>query len=302
MAEYRKEYSLYLAYQRGYSPSTISSYESDIGDFLSYLGEKSYSDVDSDLIASYLFSKMGDGSLGKRSIQRHLSALRGYFDFLLEKGEVAQNPFRLTQTPKDGTHYPERLFLEDAKRLLEENAKRDDDLALRDQAILELLFSSGLRASELVSLTPLQIDFANKTMLIHGKGNKDRYVPFSEECAKVLKDYLRNSRPFLLDKSHKARKSDRVFLSSKGDSLTVRGLEYILSCIQQRLGESLHLHPHLLRHTFATLLLEGGADIRYIQELLGHSSINTTQVYTHLTQKDLSEEYEAHFPKPKLKN
>ena len=138
-------------------------------------------------------------------------------------------------------------------------------------------------------------------MLIHGKGNKDRYAPFSSSAGEALRRYLRSSRPLLLQKRKNPRPSDRVFLSSKGEPLSVRGLEYILDSIESRLGESLHLHPHILRHSFATALLEGGADLRYIQELLGHESINTTQVYTHLTQQELSEQYDKYFPSLKKK-
>ena len=221
--------------------------------------------------------------------------------WLFKKGAVVANPFRQVSSPKDGKHYPERLFKEDVERLLEENKKREDELALRDQAILELLFSSGIRASELVGLTLIQIDFSASSMLIHGKGNKDRYAPFSSSAGEALRRYLRSSRPLLLQKRKNPRPSDRVFLSSKGEPLSVRGLEYILDSIESRLGESLHLHPHILRHSFATALLEGGADLRYIQELLGHESINTTQVYTHLTQQELSEQYDKYFPSLKKK-
>lgn len=303
MANWLDRYSDFLAYQRGYSEKTIAAYREDIADFLTYC-QKHQTDlrsVNEPFIRDYLFYLLSEKVISKRSVQRHLSSLRGYFDYLFKKGAVVANPFRQVSSPKDGKHYPERLYKEDVERLLEENDKRDDELALRDQAILELLFSSGLRASELVGLTLIQIDFAAHSMLIHGKGKKDRYAPFSDKAGSTLRKYLKESRPLLLDKRKNPRKTDRVFLSAKGEPLTVRGLEYILDSIESKLGENLHLHPHILRHSFATALLEGGADLRYIQELLGHESINTTQVYTHLSQQELSEQYDKYFPSWKKK-
>ncbi len=303
MASWLNRYSDFLAYQRGYSAKTIAAYREDITDFLAYCDSKKADirTVNEPFIRDYLFYCLSEKEISKRSVQRHLSALRGYYDYLFKKGVVVANPFRQVSSPKDGKHYPERLYREDVERLLKENAERTDDLALRDQAILELLFSSGLRASELVGLTSMQIDFAASSMLIHGKGKKDRYAPFSAKAGETLRKYLKESRPILLDKRKNPRKSDRVFLSAKGEPLTVRGLEYILDSLEAKLGESLHLHPHILRHSFATVLLEGGADLRYIQELLGHESINTTQVYTHLTQQELSEQYDKYFPSLKKK-
>lgn len=303
MADWLNRYSDFLAYQRGYSEKSIAAYRADIASFLAYCQKEGMAirQVNEPFIRDYLYHCLTDKKLSKRSLQRHLSALRGYFDYLFKKGAVVANPFRQVSSPKDGKHYPERLFKEDVERLLEENKKREDELTLRDQAILELLFSSGIRASELVGLTLIQIDFSASSMLIHGKGNKDRYAPFSSSAGEALRRYLRSSRPLLLQKRKNPRPSDRVFLSSKGEPLSVRGLEYILDSIESRLGESLHLHPHILRHSFATALLEGGADLRYIQELLGHESINTTQVYTHLTQQELSEQYDKYFPSLKKK-
>ena len=294
------EYCAFLTYQRAYSAKTVESYRSDIEFFLSFLGKKKrpVDQIDEKLIRDFLYKQMDQG-VGKRSLQRRLSALRSYFDFLLHKGDVPNNPFRMVSSPKMGQSFPERLFLEEVERLIEENGRRDDELAPRDQAILLLLFTSGMRASELVALTPMQIDFRRLSILVHGKGKKDRYVPFSEKTAEALRDYAVNCRSKLLQRREKPGRVDALFLSAKGEKLTVRGLEYILSSIEKRLGEHLHLHPHLLRHTFATTLLDSGADLRQIQELLGHESINTTQVYTHLSTKDLSEEYSKAFDSPK---
>ncbi len=176
------------------------------------------------------------------------------------------------------------------------NAKRTDELMERDQAILELLYSSGLRASELVALTYRQIDFRVRSIRVKGKGNKTRIVPFSKSAETAMKKYHASSRPALLAKSKADVKSDKFFLNDRGEGLTVRGLEYILRAVEEKTGLYLGLHPHELRHTFATHLLENGADLRLIQELLGHETIDTTQVYTHVSKEKMKEQYDTFFP------
>ena len=172
----------------------------------------------------------------------------------------------------------------------------------RDQAILELLYASGFRGSELVNINVSDVDFRGRIIKVIGKGSKERIVPFSIECQKALNTYYKDLRPKLLLKSTSEEIPTKLFLNSKGEKLTLRGLEYILHQIENKTGIFLGLHPHMLRHTFATGLLERGADLRVIQTMLGHASISTTQIYTHVTTEAMKKEYNEAHPRAKIKN
>ena len=198
-------------------------------------------------------------------------------------------------SPKPDIAYPKALYEDEIEKLLKANMERTDTLQQRDQAILELLYASGLRASELINLEVGDIDFTNRIIKVLGKGSKERLVPFSQVAKDAMTKYLKNLRATLLMQSNKEELPATFFLNNKGDKLTTRGLEYILKQIEMKTGVFLDLHPHMLRHTFATHLLEHGADLRTIQSMLGHSSISTTQVYTHVTTEAMKYEYmEAH--------
>jgi site-specific recombinase XerD len=203
----------------------------------------------------------------------------------------------MVHAPKKPIRYPKALTLEEVEALFSANARREDPLKVRDQAILELLYASGMRASELVNLTYRQIDYRSRMIRVFGKGRKERLVPFSETAKIAMDYYFRNQRDSLLAHRRNPIPVDAFFVSKIGRKLSVRGLEYILAEIQSKTGIYYGLHPHELRHTFATHLLEGGADLRLIQELLGHASLNTTQIYTHVSAKAMKEEYEEHFPR-----
>ena len=294
-----KEFLDYLRYQKNYTSATLDSYQRDIDKFQSFLDREAilFDDVEQKDIDNFLFTEIYENHVSHRSCKRRISCLRGYYAFLKRNGYVNGNPFIGATSPKAEVKYPKALYLYQVNALLSANGKRSDDLASRDQAILELLYSSGLRASELVSLTYRQFDFRVRSIRVHGKGNKTRIVPFSKSAATALEAYYRNLRPSLLAKSKKDIKSDKYFLNDRGDGLTVRGLEYILRAVEEKTGMYLGLHPHELRHTFATHLLENGADLRLIQELLGHETIDTTQVYTHISSEKMKEQYKRFFPK-----
>ena len=197
--------------------------------------------------------------------------------------------------PKTDKKYPHALYKEQVREILDENAKRTDDLMIRDQAILSTLYFTGMRAAELVNLTIQSISLNQRIIRVIGKGDKERLVPISEECKKDLERYINFTRKELLSKAMVA--TNALFLNSKGEKLTTRGLEYILDSIEEKTGTFVGLHPHILRHSFATHLLENGADLRVIQELLGHASINATQVYTHVTEREMQTEYLASHPR-----
>lgn len=296
-----KEFAEYLDRERKYSPRTISSYVEDINIFFDFLYKENImmDDVDLPVIRNFLSFQLESG-VSKRSCKRRLSALKLFYSFLLKKEYVKDNPFYYISAPKVETKYPDTLYKDQIEKIFEVNNQRTDKLAGRDQAILKLLYYSGLRASELISLEMHMLNMRQRVIRIVGKGNKERLVPFSEDCQKSLEDYLTNLRPTLLKRGQVP--SMAVFLNYRGEKLTTRGLEYILKQVEEKTGQYMHLHPHIFRHSFATHLLENGADLRIIQELLGHESLNATQVYTHISEETMKSNYLAAHPRAKTKN
>lgn len=295
------EYLEHLLIARGYSQHTANAYQKDIDLWHAFLLREGipFDDIDPRVIRNFMTEELTrlppDGN-PKRTLARRMSALRGYYDFLYQRGYVKSNTFRAMKSPKQEKRLPKILYVEEVVKLLDANAKRTDELAARDQAILELLYASGIRASELVALKAIDLDFRSMTIRVFGKGKKERIVPFSQIAANAIKEYQKNLRPLLIAKNDAEKKPTELFLNSRGERLTVRGLEYILKAIEEKTGVFLGLHPHELRHSFATHLLENGADLRMIQEMLGHETIDTTQIYTHVSLKELNEQYECHFP------
>lgn len=296
-----REYLDHLLYERNYSKKTIDSYSRDIDKFIHFLDKEEIKmdDVDLNIIRNFLSQELIDG-ISKRSNKRRLCALRGFYAFMVRKKYVSVNPFLFVNSPKIDKKYPSVLYIEQIETLFKENRKREDFFAIRDEAIIELLYYTGIRASELVSLDIQDINLNNRNLRVIGKGNKERIVPFSEECKNTLSNYIRNDRKKFLNKN--VLNSPSLFLNDKGQRLTTRGLEYILKEIEEKSGVFLSLHPHIFRHSFATHLLEGGADLRIIQELLGHESINATQVYTHVTLEKMKDNYFHAHPRAKEKD
>lgn len=290
----------YLKNERRYSNYTIISYKKDIDDFQDYIFNSgiNLNEVNKDIIRSYL-ETLYDRNYDKRSIKRKLSAIRTYYNFLELIGETDNNPFLIISSPKPEIKYPKVLFSDEVKLLLKENAKRTDQFAERDQALLEMFCTSGMRLSEIKNLTIQQIDFNSRLCRIVGKGKKERIVPFSKKALESLRKYLLNSRKEIMEKYK--TKTNYVFLNAKGQPLTERGIEDIIKRIQIKTGVNLDIHPHTLRHSFATNLLENGTDLRLIQEILGHESINTTQIYTHVAKGQMIEEYKKYHPLSKEK-
>ena len=282
----------HLKLDLNYSKRTIKSYQNDIESFRIYLNGvgHDFKDANPQLIRMYL-SKELEGGKSKVTCCRRLAGLRHFFTFMVKNGIIKENPFLFVGAPKKEIRYPEALYLEQIEELFAKNKEREDDLKDRDQAIIELLYASGVRVSELINIKLNTIDLRNRTIRVLGKGRKERIVMFSKSCQATLLNYIKNSRP--------TNRSDYLFLNAQGNQLTTRGVEYILKEIQNKCGVQLGLHPHLLRHTFATHLLEGGADLRVIQELLGHESINTTQVYTHITEEAMKYQFEISHPRAK---
>ena len=295
-----EEYLSYLKEQKNYSENTIDSYKRDIEMFLTFIKDEGYSFdvIDNNLIRNFLRYEVVQGK-SKRSNQRRIIALRRFYSWLLKNKYVKYNPFINIKTPKDDKKLPSFLHEEEVETLIEADAKREDFLAKRDHAIIISLYTSGLRVSELTNLKLQDINLRQRTMRIIGKGRKERIVPFSNIALDAINDYLQNCRNLILEKNHIYKGTNALFINSKGEQITARGVQYILKKVEEKTGVNLGLHPHKMRHTFATHLLEKGADLRTIQEILGHTSLETTQVYTHVTTSKMIDTYKNAFPTAK---
>ncbi|MDD6302453.1 MAG: tyrosine recombinase [Bacillales bacterium] len=300
MTDELEKYIEYLRYIKNYSNNTIDAYFKDISKFLLFANNQGYTlkEIDSIVIRNFLRNELTN-NISKRSNQRRLVALRRYFNWLVENKYVKSNPFLFISSPKLDKRLPDVLYDKEVEALFNENKKRGDFLAKRDEAIIELLYTSGIRVSELVNLTLQNINMRQRVMRIIGKGNKERVVPFSNSCLNTLNDYLEDTRVEILRRNPQAKKTSYVFLNNKGEKLTARGVEYILTSIERKTGVFLNLHPHKMRHSFATHLLDKGADLRTIQELMGHESLDTTTIYTHVSSKQVIDTYKNVFPRAK---
>lgn len=292
------EFLNYLENGLNYSPHTVNNYKLDCEKFHEFLIHEDvlFDDVDSLIIRNFLTVEMTNG-VSKISCRRRLSALKKYYDFLLKHHYVKTNPFIFVSSPKAERKLPSFLSIEEVNDLLKTNRQREDELMIRDQAILELSFYCGLRVEELVNLSLQDIDMNRRIVRVFGKGRKERLVPFTNECRITLKEYLENCRGKLYAKSLTPTTS--FFLNNNGNPLTTRGVQFILKDVERKTGVPYELHPHMLRHSFATHLLEKGADLRIIQELLGHASINATQIYTHVSMDNMVKQYGSAHPRAK---
>ena len=309
-----KEQALFLSHLKhelNYSENTIKSYSHDISIFENFLIEKQldFRKITRDDVRLFMAERLKNKTYrgnneSPRSLRRRISALKKYYSYLYDLNMVDSNPFLLIVSPKKHDKLPEVLYESQIKALLEANKKRLDNLQSRDQALLELMYSSGLRCSEVINLKTSDIVFSSRYMRIIGKGNKERIVPFSNDAKIAMIDYAKFLRVQLIEDNEVDKKTPYFFLNSKGKQLTSRGLEYILKEIVKKTGLSLgfDLHPHVLRHSFATHLLDKGADLRMIQELMGHESVGTTSIYMHVSKEKIKNEYNKYFPQNSTKN
>lgn len=289
------EFQDYLLNVRRYSSNTVSSYSFDICDFTKFIRGlgKIFKDIKVDDVKSWILD-LTERQIGKRSIKRKMSSLKSFYAWMYLQKKVDSDPFEYVHSPKATHALPDFFSEKEIDSLLTANEKRTDRLKNRDQALLMLMFASGLRASEVVNLTFNQVDFDNRIMKVSGKGNKDRLVPFTTSAKEAMLNYINGLRKDLLKED-----TEYIFLNSQGNKMTVRGLEYVLDEIEAKTGLYGKIHPHMLRHSFATKMLNRGADLRTIQELLGHSSIETTSIYTHVAYENMKETYEKTFPRAK---
>ncbi|WP_230678514.1 tyrosine recombinase XerC [Lacticaseibacillus zhaodongensis] len=294
-----EDFVRYLAVERHYSPQTVKAYRRDVQSFLDFIKATGDKDdllkVDTLDVSAYL-DYMDERDYSPATTSRKLSSLRGFYRYLLKIGSVQENPFAMVESKKGHRRLP-HFFYEPEIAELFKAVQGDDALTVRNRAILEVLYDTGIRVSECVNLTLEQIDFNTQSMLIHGKGDKDRYVVFGDSCQAALKRYLNSARKEL--GGIKSLVEPHVFLNQHGHPLTARGVEYILDQVIKQTNLTSSIHPHMLRHSFATHMLNHGADLRTVQELLGHASLSTTQIYTHVTTEHMLDDYKRYFPKHK---
>jgi integrase/recombinase XerC len=292
----------YVRFEKNYSPHTVQSYETDLRQFLEYLTrggaeEVAPTELDHITIRDFLGHLYRKGN-GKTTVARKLATLRSFFRFLHQKGAIPANPARLVRSPKLPNLNPGFLSVDEVEEILKV-PKRDKAGGVRDLAILELLYASGMRVSELTGLNTEDLSLQERLVKVVGKGRKERIVPFGEKAREALANYL-SIRPQLLAKRRSFKDPSALFLNLRGGRLTVRSIQRMVDGYIQRAAVTRNVHPHLFRHSFATHLLNRGADLRSIQELLGHKNLSTTQKYTHLSIEELIRVYRSSHPRAKI--
>ena len=278
-----EEYLKYLRFNRNYSENTINSYEEDIIEYLEYLQreclnlyEVKYSDI------RFLLDYYNSLKLKNISIRRKISSLKGFYKYLCRNGKVNDNPFSYVTLPKSEKKLPQYLNYNEMIEIFD-TIDTSTLLGLRNRLIMELLYATGIRVSELVNIEINLIDIDNRSIKVTGKGDKTRIVFFNEVTKKILKRYLKESS--------EVRKSDYLILNQHGKQITTRGIGLIMNKVISETSIIKNVHPHILRHTFATHLLNNGCDLLTVQELLGHASISTTGIYTHVTTEHIKDVY-----------
>lgn len=287
-------YTNYLVVEKGLSRATIESYGSDLARFQRFLvGNriKRIQDADTAAVLKYLL-KLRDDGLGIRSRARHLVTLRGFFRFLVQEKVINQDPARLIDLPKSGLKLPDVLSANEIARLLE-TPDTTRHKGLRDAAMLELLYAAGLRVSELLALKLRDINLEAGFVRVLGKGSKERLVPVGEHARQKVQEYIKTARPALL----KNRTSAYLFFGRAGRPMSRQGFWKLVKQYALAAGCDKNITPHTFRHSFASHLLEGGADLRAVQMMLGHVDISTTQIYTHVTRDHMKRMHEQYHPR-----
>ncbi|MDD2703154.1 MAG: tyrosine recombinase XerC [Candidatus Omnitrophica bacterium] len=283
---YIEKFIRYLEIEKNYSGHTVLNYKIDLIDFKAFLGEADIAGVDYLVLRKYL-AALKEKKLGSRSVARHLSVLRSFFRFLNREGFLKNNPILSISSPKLEKHLPSFMTEEEITGVLAA-VSVDNELGLRNRAILEIFYSTGMRISELAGLRISDIDIIGGVVKVFGKGRKERIVPVGEIALSALRSYL---------EKRKKRPSDILFLNKNGGRITVRGIRNAVKKYLSAAGIKQGVSAHTFRHSFATHLLNRGADLRSVQELLGHANLSTTQVYTHLTTDRLKSVYDKAHPR-----
>ena len=299
MQSYVDGFLNYMTVERGISPNTLAAYRSDLSQLIDYLktyhfngNGDGWESVDEDIMSQYLLH-LHSLEYSDTTRARKVASSKSLFGFLLDEGIVSADPTENISSPRIGRSLPDTLSVEEVDNLLLSTSEGDRSDNKRDRAMFELIYACGLRVTELVSLDLDDLDLEQGSVRCLGKGGKERIIPVHSSAISVLKSYINESRPSLVKKE-----SERsLFLNRRGQRLSRQGFWLILKAHAKRAGIAKKITPHTLRHSFATHLLQGGAPLRHVQELLGHSSITTTQVYTHLTSEHVRTEYDKSHPR-----
>ena len=294
MEHFIKEFIEYLKVEKRYSEDTITNYNLDLDLFLKFLKANKinkFKETDYDFLRRYLVYLSNDKKYSNKTIARHISSLHTFYDFLLDEGAIDSNPMNLINAPKKEIRLPVYLNVNELEELYEciDTKKR---VGKRDILIIELFYSTGIRLSELVNIKLKDIDFKEKKIKILGKGSKERYVLYGDICSKYLDDYMTNTR-----KLYQKTPSEYLLLNQRGTKLTASGIEFIINKILRQSNINTKLTPHVLRHPFATHMLNDGADLMTVKELLGHSDLSTTGIYMHVSKEHLRKEYLSAHPR-----
>lgn len=282
----------YFENELNYSKNTIKSYQKDLEIFKTFVKDTNINKIDYNYIREYL-SYLYEKNYSKTSIARNISTLRSFFKYLYNENIIKDNPLVLISNPKLDKKLPKVLNYQELENLLL-TPDINTPIGLRDACILELLYSTGIRVNELTNIKTNDINFTEKKILILGKGNKERYVLFGNLCLKKINDYLRNGRTYL-DKDN----NQYLFLNKKGKKISDRTIRTMIDTMCNKASIKMHISPHTLRHTFATHMLNEGADLKTVQELLGHENLSTTQIYTHVSNEYLRNIYLNTHPRAK---
>ncbi|MFN6965029.1 MAG: tyrosine recombinase XerC [Pyrinomonadaceae bacterium] len=299
--DHLKQFLQHLKYERNVSPHTLRNYASDLEQFRDHMlriekrADIDVKEIDRLTIREWMAGLHGDHK--KTSVARKLASLRTFFQFLIREGVLDVNPAKLVATPKIERKIPNHLSQEDAVRFIE-TPDVNTDLGRRDRAILEFLYATGIRVGELVGLNLRDIDFRERMVRVTGKRKKQRIVPFGEPALQALMHYLEETRAqFLLNAPVEKRDEQAVFLNYQGTRITTRSVGRMIDKYIKQCADIHDISPHSLRHTFATHLLDSGADLRDIQELLGHARLSTTQIYTQVSMEKMIDVYTKAHPK-----
>ncbi|WP_432354959.1 tyrosine recombinase XerC [Sporosarcina sp. A2] len=284
----RNEYITYVRLEKNYSIHTVAEYEKDVDEFLEFLKAEGIYTLESITYqeARLFASRLYDRDLSRATISRKISSVRSFFKYANAQYAIDDTAFRLLHHPKKEERLPAFFYVEELEKLFAA-CEKENPRDLRDRALLELLYATGIRVSELTSISLPDIDNDLGIVRVMGKGRKERYVPFGSYAQSAIERYIEISRPILM----KTITHNRLFVNLRGGPLTARGVRHVLDALVDRASIQSNVYPHMLRHTFATHLLSAGADMRTVQELLGHSDLSSTQIYTHTTKEHLRRTY-----------
>ncbi len=289
------EYLTILKLEKNLSDNTTASYKNDLGSFFKFIAEYRITDpsgIKTDHIRNF-FNSLKDIGLSRSSAARYFSSLKGFFSYLFKNNYITGNPMEKLSAPKLSKNLPSVLSVKEIDEILSQPYIKDK-FGLRDKSLLEIFYACGLRVSELLNLKLSSLYFTEEIIRVFGKGSKERLVPIGQSAIKWTERYIKSGRPLLI----KGLKSENyLFLNSRGSKLSRMGIWKIVDKYAKEAGIKKEVHPHTFRHSFATHLLEGGADLRAVQEMLGHADISTTQIYTHIDREYIKQEHKQFHPR-----